>query len=250
MPDSDSSTTVSWSELWDWSDPGESERRFRDIAAHSSGERRLVALTQVARALGLQERYDEGHELLAEVARSNAGLPEVETRCSLEGGRLLRSSGREADAAPLFQQAADQAAAAGLEALLVDALHMLALQGEPSEQLRRTQEALATARSATSEDARRWDASLLNNLGMAQHDLGDLEGALASFEEALELRDRRGQVAQSRVARLMVAWTLRLLGRVDEAREMQRALKADLTAAGEDDPHVDAELELLGDDAS
>jgi hypothetical protein len=43
----------------------------------------------------------------------------------------------------------------------------------------------------------------------------------------------------------MVAWTLRLLGRPDEALAMQRALKAELEAAGEQDEYVDQELALL-----
>ena len=247
MADDESTAPVAWTDLWDWSDPGGSEERFREAAADTRGERRLVALTQAARALGLQKRYDEGHDVLDGVAADPDGTsPEVSARCALERGRLLRSAGRETEAAPLFEHAATEAEAAGLEALHVDALHMLALLGDdPAEQLRRTQEALAVARAATADDARRWDASLLNNLGMAQHDLGDLDAALGSFQESLELRERRGQVAESRVARWMVAWTLRLLGRVDEALAMQRALRADLDAAGEKDSYVEEELAIL-----
>jgi hypothetical protein len=44
----------------------------------------------------------------------------------------------------------------------------------------------------------------------------------------------------------MVAWTLRNLGRIDEARVMQLRLKSELEAAGAEDPYVDEELELLG----
>jgi hypothetical protein len=43
----------------------------------------------------------------------------------------------------------------------------------------------------------------------------------------------------------MVAWTLRNLGRADEALAIQRALKAELTAAGASDPYVDEELATL-----
>jgi hypothetical protein len=43
----------------------------------------------------------------------------------------------------------------------------------------------------------------------------------------------------------MVAWSLRNLGRHDEALAMQRALKADLAAAGASDPYVEEELALL-----
>jgi tetratricopeptide (TPR) repeat protein len=244
--------------LWDWSDPAGSERSFRALAESSPPDHRLLALTQVARALGLQERYDEGRAVLDEVAVAAEGAGggaahgaarEVAVRVALERGRLRRSEGLPGQATPLFQEAADLAADARLEALHVDALHMLAMDGDPQEQIRRTRAALEVARASTSEGARRWDASLLNNLGMAQHDAGDLPAALESFEAALELREARGQDREARIARWMVAWTLRLLGRTDEARRMQRALKAELTAAGEQDTYVDQELALLEEDA-
>jgi tetratricopeptide (TPR) repeat protein len=200
----------------------------------------------VARALGLQERYVDAHAVLDEVAAADDGaLPEVAVRVHLERGRLLRSSGRPADAVPLFEEAAAGAAANDLEALHVDALHMLALEGTAPERLERNRAALAVARASRTEEARRWDASLLNNLGMAQHDAGDLAGALESFEAALALREERGQLREARVARWMVGWTLRLLGRHADALAVQQALRADLEAAGEQDPYVDEELELL-----
>ena len=50
--------------FWDFDDPAASEQRFREAAAATSGPDRVVLMTQVVRALGLQERYDEGHVLL------------------------------------------------------------------------------------------------------------------------------------------------------------------------------------------
>jgi hypothetical protein len=43
----------------------------------------------------------------------------------------------------------------------------------------------------------------------------------------------------------MIAWALRNLGRTGEALAIQRELKAVLLAAGEEDPNVDEELQLL-----
>ncbi|HEX4977308.1 MAG TPA: tetratricopeptide repeat protein [Nocardioides sp.] len=237
-------------DLWVWHDPVTSERRFRDLAQREPGLR-LAASTQVARALGLQERYGDAHAVLDEVARSDDGTdPEVAVRVSLERGRLVRSAGRPEDAVPLFAEAAARAAAAlpadeDLEELYVDALHMLALDGSPWQRLERTRAALDVARAARTPGGRRWDASLLNNLGVAQQETGDLDGALASFEAALALREERGQVREARVARWMVGWALRHLGRVADAVVVQRALKAELEAAGEEDPYVDEELALL-----
>jgi len=172
--------------------------------------------------------------------------PEVRVRVALERGRLLRSSGDEAAARPCFEEAAAAAAYAGLEELEVDALHMVALVVPPAQTLDAHHTALARARAAEDSAARDWDASLLNNIGMAHADAGDHAAALAAFEEALEARERVGDVPRTRVARWMVAWSLRHLGHLEEARAMQLALKAELDAIGEHDPYVDEELELLG----
>jgi tetratricopeptide (TPR) repeat protein len=80
---------------------------------------------------------------------------------------------------------------------------------------------------------------------MVHADAGDFATALGVFEEALAARERIGEAARTREARWMVAWSLRNLGRHDEALAMQRALKADLAAAGASDPYVEEELALL-----
>ncbi len=231
------------SELWDFDDPAGSERRFRAAADIAEGTDRLVLLTQVARALGLQERYDEGHALLNDLAVDS---PEVATRTELERGRLLRSAGEPDAARPHLEAAAATAHDAGLEALHVDALHMVALVAPAEDQRRLSEEALAVARGSSDEAARNWDASLLNNLGMTHADAGDWPAALATFEEALAARERIGDDDRTRVARWMVGWALRNLGRTDEARAVQTALKAELEAVGKEDPYVDEELALLG----
>jgi len=228
--------------LWDFDDPAGSEQRFRAAVETAEGTDRLVLLTQLARSLGLQERYDEGHAVLDDLAVDDA---EVATRASLERGRLLRSAGDPEAARPHFEAAAGSARAGGLEALHVDALHMVALVAPTEDQLRLTEEALAVARASQDEAARNWDASLLNNLGMTHADAGDWPAALVAFEEALAARERIGDPGRTRVARWMVGWALRNLGRTDDALTLQTALKAELEAAGEQDPYVDEELALL-----
>ncbi len=229
-------------ELWDFDDPRASEHRFRDLAGSSTEPLATYALTQVARALGLQERYDEGHAVLDALSPDDS---EAHVRIALERGRLLRSSGDEVASRPHFESAARQAQAAGLEELNVDALHMVALVAEPAERLAAHHAALGWAKAASDQAARDWDASLLNNIGMEHADAGDHAAALGIFEEALAARERIGDPARTRVARWMVGWSLRQLGEVDRARHVQLALKAELDAIGEHDPYVDEELALL-----
>lgn len=228
--------------LWDFDDPAASERRFRAAADAAEPPQREAWLTQVARALGLQERYAEGHTLLDGLPVAD---PEVTARTALERGRLVRSAGDSPAARPHFEQAAGAARAGGLEELLVDALHMLAICADPAEQVAANELALEVARASADPAARDWDASLLNNLGMAHADAGDHAPALAAFEQALAAGERIGDVGRTRVARWMVAWSLRHLGRTDEALAAQRALKAELDADGEADPYVDEEIALL-----
>lgn len=234
--------TVDLRTLWDFDDAAASEQRFRDLAATTDEPLATYARTQVARALGLQERYDDARAVLDDLAPAD---PEGRVRVALERGRLLRSGGDPDGARPYFESAAAEAGAARLEELEVDALHMVALVAAPAERLAAHHAALARARAATEAAARDWDASLLNNIGMEHADAGDHGAALGAFEEALAARERIGDPARTRVARWMVGWSLRNLGEVDRAREVQLALKAELDAIGEQDPYVDEELALL-----
>jgi tetratricopeptide (TPR) repeat protein len=230
--------------LWDFADPAASGERFLDAAEQAEEPDRTAWLTQYVRALGLQERYDEAARVLDGLASDDAAAA---TYLRLERGRVLRSSGHPDQARPHFEAAAALASEAGLEALRVDALHMVALVAAPEEQVALHEQALEVARSATDQRARDWDASLLNNLGMTHADAGDFETALPVFEEALAARERIGDPAEIRVARWMVAWSLRNLGRRDEARSMQEALKSELDSIGDSDQYVDDELALLAD---
>src|SRR5262249_26288538 len=155
--------------------------------------------------------------------------------------------GRPDEARPLFESATRRAEAAGLDALQVDALHMVAIVAAPEEQHAINNEALAVARASSDQRARDWDASLLNNIGMTYADAGDFEQALTTFQEALAARERIGDPSTIRVAKWMIAWSLRNLGRRDEALEIQRALKQELDSIGDTDQYVDEELALLAD---
>ena len=231
--------------LWDFGDPAGSEARLRAAMAGASASDVAVLQTQVARALGLQQRYAEA---LAVLDGITATEPEIRVRTVLERGRVHRSSGDPDAAAPLFRDAVARADEAGLEGLAVDAMHMVALTLTGSEQLDYTRRILARARGSADPAARAWTASILNNLGMAHSELGEWQGALAAFEEALAERRAGPDAEATEIARWMVAWALRNLGRTDEALAAQRALKADLLASGREDPYVDEEIALMEQD--
>ncbi len=233
------------SPYWNFNDPAASEAAFRKaLSAGPSVDDSLTLQTQIARTYGLRSRFDEAHALLdaIEPQLATAGA-EARVRFLLERGRTFRSSKAGERARPLFVDAAERARAAKLDALEVDALHMMALvETEPEAQMRWNRKALVVAAGSTDPLARNWDASLANNIGMSLHDAGRYDEALASFQAALAARQRIGNAGLVRVARWMVAWTLRSLHRHDEALAILRRLDAENAAAGEPDGHVFEEI--------
>src|SRR3954451_938401 len=211
--------------LWDFDDPPGSEQRLRAAAEVAEGAGRLVLLTQVARALGLQGRYDEGHSILDDLAVSDDG---VAARVSLERGRLLLSSGSPDQARPHFEPAERWAADARDDAMRVDAVHLLAQVVDPADRVATNERGLAIAAASPDPAVRDWDATLLDGIGTVHAEAGDWRTALAVFEQALAARERIGDPEATRVARWRVAWVLRHLGRTDEAIALQRQLRSEL----------------------
>lgn len=232
--------------LWDFADAAGSEARFREAARQAAAPG--IAMTQVARALGLQQRFDEANAVLDGLEQTD---PEVGVRVSLERGRIARDCGQLAVARDHFEAAVAQAHRGDLDEPLIDGLHMLALVSDGPERDDLHHQALELARASADPAARRWEASILNNMGMDRADAGDFAGALELFEAALAARRTDGSdLPRVGVARWMVAWALRNLGRNAEALKWQRDLKADLLAAGLSDPYVDEEIAILESDGS
>lgn len=182
-------------ELWDFGDPAGSGQRFaaQEASASHTDSERAELRTQQARALGLQQRFEEGQALLESLG--NPADSAVRTRIALETGRLLNSAGRQAEAVPQFETAASTAESAGLLFLQIDALHMLAIadQSQPGEWARR---GIDLALAAPDDRTRRWLVSLHNNLGWSQFEAGHLDEALAGFRQAQDWADRVGTQQQ------------------------------------------------------
>lgn len=218
--------------LWDFGDPAGSESRFRELLDRVAGDAEAAAIvrTQVARAEGLQRRFDEARRTLDDVERAPAARgARVSVRLDLERGRVLRSAGDPEKARPCFAAAFARAGEAGEEALAVDAAHMLALvETDPVLQATWNERALAMAEASADPLARRWCASLLNNMGWTRHGEARYDEALDLFDRALAAREERGDIGPIRIARWSVARTLRSLGRVAEALAAQQNLEAEI----------------------
>ncbi|HEX4522032.1 MAG TPA: tetratricopeptide repeat protein [Casimicrobiaceae bacterium] len=242
--------------LWNFDDPDQSEQRFRAALATATGDDAIILQTQIARSYGLRGDFSKAREILKDVERQlpTAGA-EARARYSLELGRTYASAahppetqtaGTKEQAREAYEQAYEVARRAELDGLAVDALHMLAfVDTEPADQLKWAQKALAIAQASSQPAAKKWEASLRNNIGYALYQLGRYDEALDQFKQAVMLREKGEDVQAKRVAHWMVAWTLRALNRPDEALEIQLRLERERQADGAPSPYVFEELELL-----
>lgn len=184
-------------ELWDFSDPAKSERQLRAAALGASNQVVAAELTtQIARALGLQERYLEADALLDEIDDAD-GL--VLARVLLERGRLRNSAGDGVTAIPLFEEALAVASAEDADFLAVDAAHMLAI-ADGDRIAHWTTRGLETVDETTDARTKRWAVSLHNNLGWSLFNGGKPDAALAEFELAADAAAEFGTPEQQQWA--------------------------------------------------
>jgi tetratricopeptide (TPR) repeat protein len=251
-----SAQAVDLSSLWDFSRPDVSEQRFRAALLTASEDDALILRTQIARSLGLRRDFERAREELRAVAKEldRAGA-EARTRYFLELGRTYASAAHPAElqtpqaselARSAYRQAIELARTASLDGLAIDAIHMMAfVDTDAADQLTWAEEALRIVESSTQPAARRWEASIRNNLGHALHQLGRYDEALVQLRQAVAIRERGTSAEATRTAHWMVARTLRAMGRVDEALKIQLRLEREADLAGKPDHYVFEELRLL-----
>ena len=242
--------------LWNFNDPVQSEQRFRAALATAGADEAFILQTQIARTYGLRGEFTQARDILKELEpRLPDAGSEARTRYWLELGRTYSSAAHPPEsqtaearerAHRAYDRAYESARHGKLDTLAVDALHMLAfVDTKPADQLKWGQKALAIALASSQPAARAWEASLRNNIGYALYQLGRYEEALDQFQQAVVLRERGNDAEATRIAHWMVAWTLRAMGRIDEALAMQLRLEAENKKAGTPDPDVYDELEHL-----
>jgi tetratricopeptide (TPR) repeat protein len=145
--------------LWNYQDPAETELAFRKLLpqARASGDRDYLAqlLTQIARALSLQRRFEDAHTTLDEVKPL---LPEgacvARARYLLERARTFNSSGSSERARPLFLEAFEVARSVADDYYAVDAAHMLGIIEAPEVAREWNQRALTLAEGSHDPRAR------------------------------------------------------------------------------------------------
>ena len=245
MSVSDSKEYTKFDDLWDFSDPEETEKRFREILPKIKAGSSLYIelLTQIARTHSLRRQFDEAHTLLNEAQNLvTASQSRAKVRLLLERGRTYNSAGQQKEAKPLFLKAWEIAGSLGEDNLAIDAAHMMGIVEPPDRQLEWSLRALELTEQTTDERAKKWLGPLYNNIGWTYHDNDEFESALKYFEKSYQYRKSQGQVRETQIARWSVARALRSLQRVSEALTMHRDLLAELDEAGTRDGYVFEEI--------
>jgi len=238
-------SAIDFDSLWDYSKPDETERKFREVLTElaQDDQSSIELLTQIARAQGLQRKFEEAHKTLDVVEKKlNNDATRAKVRYLLERGRAFNSSGNADQARPLFEQAEEMATKLSEDFYVVDAVHMLAITAEPPQSLTLNLRAIKVAESSGQAKAHNWLGSLYNNTGWSYHDLGDYGSALEMFRKAEAWHASRGRVNETRVARWTVAHTLRSMKRVEEALSYQMDLQKEFESTGEEDGYVFEEI--------
>lgn len=242
--------------LWDHSNPALSEQRFREALGTASSEEALLLQTQIARTHGIRKDFARAREVLDAIApQATVASPQVRVRYFLELGRTYASAthaqeaitpAQREQARTHFMQAFEAARTSRLDEAAIDALHMMAfVDTEPRAQLEWDLKALAHMEGSDQPDAKKWEASLRNNVGYARHLMGEYDEALRQFRLSLAAHERAGRPRNVRIARWMIAWTLRAQRQFDEAIAIQLRLEREWRETGEPDPYVFEELEHL-----
>lgn len=226
--------------LWNYNQPAETEKKFTEILqgldSNTELGYQLELKTQLARTLGLQQKFEEAHKLLDEVEEQLAAeYPVARIRYLLERGRTLNSSKKREEAIPLFTEAWELGLEVKADFYAVDAAHMLGIAAPQDQQLAWNEKAMKLAESSADKRAQGWLGSLYNNIGWTYHDMQKYENAMDVFQKALEWRQVHEQVIETQIAKWCVARTHRSLGNIDKALEMQYALEQEMKTAGQDD---------------
>ena len=222
--------------LWDFRKPAETEERFRKILpeVEASGDLnyKLELQTQIARTLGLQQKFDEAHALLDDVeAELTMETKVARLRYLLERGRAYNSGGNPDQARRLFEEAWDFGREIDQHGLAVDAAHMMAIVTPVEQQAEWNERAMEYAEQTGDPDAMKWLGTLYNNMGWTAHDEGNYTRAYDLHNKCWEWHRARKTGYGERIAKWSVAKQLRFLGREDEAMPMHTELLAEYAEA-------------------
>jgi tetratricopeptide (TPR) repeat protein len=190
----------------------------------------LQMLSQIALAQAMQQKFDQAHKTLDEAQTLTLEYPLAQVRILLERGRVFQQQayqqqGTTVQALNYFKQSFELSKKHGFDCHTINAAHMVAIVVDVVEdKIHWNQLAIEMAAHTQDKRAYAWLGSLYNNLARNYIDAQQYDNALVEFQKALEFRIQEGYAPNIRVARWSVGNALRLLGRLDEALDIQKNL--------------------------
>lgn len=213
---------------WNYSQTAESEATFKSLAERGleAGDTvyALEAQTQQARAMGMQQKFEEAHALLDQIKPEIPTDSRIWVRYLLERGRVFNSSQEKAEAIEQFKQAYNLAQKLNEDYLEVDAAHMLGIAEVPENAMKWNMIAIQAAEESEDERTRKWLGPLYNNTGWTLHDKGNFGEAYDLFEKSLEWNLENGNENSINIARWTVGRGKRSLREYADALEIQLEL--------------------------
>lgn len=236
--------------LWDYSDPKASEVRFRSRLAEEEKENspftdRMEIMTQIARAEGLQQKFEDAHKTLDTVQAllPSLGSSLVETRYHLERGRAFNSSGNKEKAKQEFLKALESGKKGSHDYYAIDAVHMMGIADEPAKQLEWTELGIKMAEASSEDRAKLWLGTFYNNSGWTYFAMGEYQKALDLFIKNEKFAESRNNAKDVQIAKWCQAKMYRFLKQIDTALSIQHGLEKEMKSGTmEEDGYVHEEI--------
>ncbi len=215
--------------LWDYSNPKQTEILFKDLLKDypKEGEWTISLKTQLARAMGMQQKFDSATAVLDDVeGELKKDMAEANTRYNLEMGRVVFSSGDRDKAREYFQRAIDISEGGDIPMLYLDALHMMAMVLPPEEGIKYNLMSIEYIEKSENDVLSGWLGPLYNNTAWTYNDLGEYDKAMKLFLKDAEFRQAIGDDRGYLITQYSIGFTHRQMGNIDRALQMQEELRS------------------------
>lgn len=225
-------------------DPVEIEEKLSALLPDAEGRADksiyVQILSQIALAQAMQKNFDLAHKTLDKAeAELREGHELARVRVLLERGRIYHQADKIGVALPLFIQSYELSAKHGFDFHTVNAAHMIAIiESKVENKIQWNKKAIDLAKNTNDKRCQEWLGPLYNNLAQNYIEAEQYAEALSSFEECKKYAEGKGDEIVMRGAKWGIARSLRSLGLLDDALEIQHALL-------EEYENVELPLELL-----
>jgi len=223
--------------LWNYAHPDSSEVAFKEILpllTHTDEfaidvQYEPELLTQIARAQGMQGKYDEAfHTLQQADSLLSERTPKAKMRYLLEKGRLLNSSGKTELSIPVLEEAYHFGAEKHFDLYQLDAALLLSSITLSQQKTDWVRKAVQLARTSTDPRCQNQLGSIYKSTAWSYFYLKDYYHAQEMFHKALDWHETNSDSTETLVDRWAIGHCLRALFKFDEALHIQLTLEQDL----------------------